>query len=202
MDDPNKPQDTYLQVLAVDKQNWLTEIKTHYIATGMTARDIALTTRIPLEEVRAIIKENKLLDLRQAYLRRGISKIQNKQVAQAKKLLDLEYDFKRMRLKQLETILVEYRAYYEKHGDFRKRHPVTKEILRNTNGVALQIDLPMVTREINGLKESVTLSQGLKQLLYQLDDILNTPKPKERVDEDPDDIVDMAMYDAVFKKKE
>lgn len=203
-DESNKSPkpDTYLAIIAADKKDWLREIKMHYIASGMTARDIALSTHIPVADVRAIIKEHNLSELRQVYIRKGVSKIQNKQVAQAQKLLNLEYEFKRMRLRQLETILKEYQEYYLKHGDFRKRHPVTNVVLRNTNGVALQIDLPMVTKEINGLKESVTLSQGLKQLMYQLDDILNTPKPKEKLDDDLDDVIDMAEYDEVFRRKE
>lgn len=206
MDDSNhKPNN--LSVLPVDSEVeaaiYERDIEAMYVGSGMSSRDIADKTNLPIEYVKSVIKTNKLSDLRQVYLHRGISKIQNKQLGQAKKLLDLEYDFKRMRLRQLETILQEFKAYYEKHGDFRKRHPVTGEILRNNNGIALQMDLPTVTKEINGLKESVTLSQGLKTLLYQLDSIINKPKPKERVDDiGMDDVIDMAHYDAVFRKKE
>ncbi len=201
MDGPNQSEKppTNLALQAENNHEWLDEVKSLYIAAGMSARDIALSTQLSVDVVKSIIREYKLLDLRKAYLRRGISKLQNKQVGQAKRILDLEYDFKRMRLRQLESILREYQAYYEKHGDFMKRNIVTGAILRNTQGIALQIDLPTVTKEINGLKDSVVLGQGLKQLLYQLDDILNTPKPKERVD---DDIIDMTSYDAVFARKD
>ena len=183
----------------------LREIQSLYVAGGLAAKEIAERTRLPYEYVKDMVKRHKLFELRQTYLIRGIGKIQNKQIGQAKKLLDLEHDFKRMRLRQLESILAEFKAYYEKHGDFKKRHPTTGEILRNQNGIAIQLDLPTVTKEINGLKEGVTLSQGMKQLLYQLDSIVNNTKPKEHVDDEPideDGIIDMAQYQAVFKKKD
>ena len=205
MDDKkdNKPN---LTILPVDPEmeQGINErdIESMYVGAGMTSTEIAVKLNLPKEYVKSIVKKNKLSDLRSVYLHRGITKIQNKQIKQAKQILDLEYNFKWMRLKQLEDVLKEYMRYYEKWGDFKRRHPSTLEVLYNQNGIAMQIDIPSVTREIQSLKESVTLSQGLKTLLYQLDSLLNKPKPKEKISDikPGEEVIDMAIYDAVFKK--
>ena len=213
MDDSNnKPN--LVSVLLADPEKEAAcnerEIESLYVGAGLDSKTIAQKTHLPREYVQKVIKTNKLRDLRQIYLHRGISKIQNKQLSQAKKLLDIEYDLKRMRLRQLESVLEEYRAYYEKYGDFKKRHPITGDVLYNQSGIALQMNLPSVVKEINAIKSSVTLSQGVKSLLYQLDTLINKPKSKDRVDggrvrmdsDKSDEVIDMEIYNSVFKKRD
>jgi hypothetical protein len=55
-----------------------------------------------------------------------------------------------------------------------------------------------VTHEITQLKESVSLSEGLKQLLGQIDDIINKPKHVTQLDPD---VLEMGDFDGMFKHK-
>lgn len=179
-------------------------IKTAYIAGGKSAEEIAKEYVLPIEQVKNLIKDHKLPELRQAFIREGLSKIQNKQLHQAERLMEIEVQFKKLRLAQLETQLEDYMAYYGRHGDLYKRHPTTGDILKDQNGIPIQILIPNVSREISQLKESVTLSEGMKSLLHQIDDIINSPKPAEYVggtEEDGEDIIDMGEFDGLFSKK-
>jgi hypothetical protein len=177
----------------------LDQIKSLYIASSMEPEQIAEETRIPIETIKDIIDEHKLPELRKAYIREGVAKLQNQQLHQAQKLMDLELNFKKMRITQLEEELKNFMAYYGRHGDFYKRHPVTGDILKDSNGIPLQLHIPNVSREISQLKESVTLSEGMKNLLGQLDDILNSRKGEEAVGNE-DDIIDVTNLDGFFKK--
>ena len=170
-------------------------IKSAYIAEGLSVEDISKRYALGLDKVKDLVAKHNLPELRKAYVREGITKIQNKQVNQAQKLMDVESDFKRLRIIQLEQKLSEFMAYYGRHGDFAKRHPVTGDILFDQNGMAIQIPIPNVANEIRQLKESVTLSEGLKSLLVQIDDIINKSGEEEVVVED---VVD-ADYSVIFE---
>ena len=175
-------------------------IKSHYIADGMSAEEIAEIAKLPIEQIRAIIEDNSLPELRKAYVIQGIQTIQNTQLQQSQKLMDLANNFKKLRIKQLHKILEDYVAYYSRHGDFIKRHPVSGEILKNQDGIPMQLRLPNISNELKDLKESVTMSEGVRQLMHRLDEIINTPKPAESA-EDPDTI-NITDYQELFKVNE
>lgn len=176
-------------------------VKSLYIASGMSIKEIAETVFVTEDVIKTLVEKHNLVELRKAYIREGINKIQNKQVSQAQQLMDLELNFKKMRIIQLENQLKDFMAYYARHGDFCKRHPVTGDILKNNNGIAMQIQIPNVSREVSQLKESVTLSEGMKHLLTQIDDILNSKRTTEIPDEEGS-IIDISTYDAVFKSSD
>lgn len=173
-------------------------LKSSYIAEGLSAEEIADRYFLAKDKVERLIEEHKLPELRREYIRNGLSKIQDQQVKQAQRMLDVELNFKRMRLLQLEKELEDYVAYFSRHGDFAKRHPVTGDILRDTNGIAMQLHLPNVSKEIRDLKESVTLSDGLQKLLSNLDEIINGKPKGEAVG---DNVIDMDEIAGLFKKK-
>ena len=174
----------------------LDQIKSLYIAEGKSAEEIADITRLDLTKIKALIDGEKLSELRKAYIRNGLQNIQNKQLAQAEKLMDIETNFKKLRIIQLENQLKDFVAYYERHGDFYKRHPKSGEILHNTNGMPMQISIPNVTREIRDLKESVSLSEGMKTLLDRFDEVINSKQVGPKIDEK--DVIDLQPDD--FKK--
>lgn len=173
-------------------------LKSAFIAEGLNAEQIADRYYLSVSQVQNVIEEHKLIELRKAYIREGLSKIQNDQLTHAQKLLDIEVNFKKLRILQLEKQLEDFVAYYSRHGDFYKRHPVSGEILKDTDGIPMQVYVPNVSKEIAQLKESVTLSDGLKKLLTQIDDIINS-KPK--MDVIDGEIIDMTEYDGLFAKK-
>src|SRR6185436_20620216 len=105
-------------------------VKSAYIAEGLSVSEIAERYFLSENSIQKIVDDAKLPELRQAYIRAGLSKIQNEQLNQAQKLLDLELNFKKMRLIQLEKELEDFMAYFGRHGDFNQRHPVSGEILR------------------------------------------------------------------------
>lgn len=176
----------------------LDQVKSLYIGSGMSAEEIAKATFLPLAKITQIIDDHKLPELRREYIRQGFIKIQDQQIDQAQRLLDVELNFKKLRLIQLEKELEDYMAYYGRHGDFYKRHPVSGDILKDSDGIPMQLYLPDVTKEIKALKESVSLSDGLKKLLADVDAIING-KPKGEA-ADPN-IIDMAEIDGLFKPK-
>lgn len=174
-------------------------IKSLYIASGLNAEEIAEQTYLPVEKIKELINNYNLPELRKAYIVEGIQKIQNVQLQQSNKLMDLENDFKKLRIVQLEAQLQDFLAYYARHGDFYKRHPTTGDILKDTNGIPMQLKLPNVTREIQQLKEAVTMSEGVRSLLHRLDEIINTGQKKENInDVDSSNIIE-ADYSAIFK---
>lgn len=175
-------------------------IKSKYIAEGKSIEEIAEEAYLPVQKIRDIIENNNLPELRKAYVIEGVQKIQNTQLQQSNKLLDLETNFKKMRIIQLEQILEDHLAYYSRHGDFYKRHAQTGEILKDLDGIPMQVRLPNISKEIRELKESVTMSEGVRQLLHRLDEIINTPKPAE-AGEDPNTF-DMSSINGMFKPSE
>lgn len=175
-------------------------IKSKYIASGMTAEEIAEDVFLPVSKIKEIIESNNLPELRKAHIILGLQKIQNTQIQQSQKLLDIENNFKKMRIIQLEKVLEDHLAYYARHGDFYKRHPVHGEILKNSDGIPMQVQLPNVSRELNQLKESVTISEGVRGLLHRLDEIMNTGKPEEPA-EDPDTF-EVTDFNKMFEASE
>lgn len=175
-------------------------IKSRYIAEGLNAEQIAKECRLPVEKIQEIIEQHKLPELRKAYITEGISKIQNVQLQQSHQLMDLENNFKKLRILQIEDQLKDFVAYYNRHGDFYKRHPTTGDILKDNNGIPMQIKIPNVSRELQQLKESVTMSEGVRQLLNRLDEILQSSKPKETVQKE--DVIDLAEYEEYLKQSE
>lgn len=173
-------------------------LKSAFIADGLSAQEISDRYYLSLGQVEKIIKENKLPELRREYIRDGLQKIRNTQLGQAQELLDIELNFKKMRLLQLQKMLEDFMAYYARHGDFYKRHPNTGEVLRDTDGIPMQVYLPNVAKEIHSLKETVTLSEGLNNLLSQIDDVINGKPKGESAGES---VIDMDEIDGLFKKK-
>lgn len=175
-------------------------LKSAFIAEGLSSKEIASRYFLKLEKVEEIIESHKLVELRKAYMVQGLKNIQNTQIQQSRKLMDLDNDFKKLRILQLEAELKDFLVYYERHGDFYKRHPMTGEVLKDTNGIPMQIKIPSVTKEINQLKESVTMSEGVKSMLNRIDEIINTGKPKENIyNKDGGDVIIDADFSELFK---
>lgn len=175
-------------------------IKTVYICEGLSEKEIANRFNISEKTVVDIVSKNKLPELRKAFVRQGIMDLQNTQVEKAKKLMDIENNFKNMRISQLESVLQDYVSYHAKHGHFYKLHPVTREILRDMDGLPMKLKLPDISKEIRDLKESLSLSEGLKSLLGQIDDLINKPsRDVENVNEGDDAIE--ATFTDLFKKR-
>lgn len=175
-------------------------VKSAFIAEGLSAQEIAERYFLSQDAVEKIVETHKLPELRKAYIREGIAKIQNIQLGQAQELLDVELGFKKLRLRQLQDKLQDYMAYYGRHKDFYKRHPSSGEILKDTDGIPMQLNIPNVAREINQLKESVTLSEGIKKLMSDLDSIIQGKPEAESIDNDGD-VIDMEEIDKYFRKK-
>lgn len=173
-------------------------IKNEYICTGATPEELARKFNLPVASMHTFISENKLDVLRAAHIKHGLTQLQNVQLHQAEKLMTLDNQFKKMRLLQIEKMLEDFMAYYSKHSHFYKVHPNTLEILKDTNGMPIQIKLPNVSSEIASLKEAVSLSEGLKQMLGHIDSIINTPKDTENAGTD---VIDVTQYNELFKKK-
>lgn len=176
-------------------------IKSAYIVEGCSAADLAARFLLPVGVVERVIAENKLDELRAAHVKHGLAKLQSMQLVQAEKLMDIETQFKKIRIIQLEKSLEDYLAYYSRHGHFYKVHPVTLDILKDTNGIPIQIKIPNVGPEISQLKESVSLSEGLKQLLGNIDAIINNNgQPKDTTPLNPS-VIDVTNFDGLFQKK-
>ena len=174
-------------------------LKSAFIAEGLSAQDISDRFFLSVSQVEKLIEEHNLPELRREYMKKGLEKIRDSQIGQAQKLLDLELDFKKMRLIQLENQLRDFMAYYGRHGDFYKRHPSSGEILHDTDGIPMQVYIPSVAKEIHALKESVTVSEGITKLLSQIDDIINGKKKQAEVSDAG--TIDMDEVDGLFKKK-
>lgn len=172
-------------------------IKSAYIVEGLSAEDLSARFHVPVVTIQKIIQNNSLDKLRAAHIKHGLAQLQNMQLVQAEKLMNIETQFKKIRIIQLEKTLEDYMAYYSKYGHFYKVHPITGEILKDTNGIPVQIKIPNVSHEISQLKESVSLSEGLKQLLGDIDAIINKPKDVESLDQN---IID-ASFENLFEKK-
>jgi hypothetical protein len=203
-EDRDKDKSIKLVPTHIDKTHRIVSldvVKSAFIAEGLNAQEISDRYFISLGQVEKIITDHKLADLRKAYILEGVSKIQNEQVSQAQRLLDVELNFKKLRIVQLEKQLEDFLAYYARHGDFYKRHPVSGDILKDNDGISMQVHVPNVSAEIHQLKESVTLSEGLKKLLSTLDDIINGTPKGEAVGDAEGEVIDMAQIDGLFKKR-
>lgn len=174
------------------------QIKNSYIVEGLSSSDLAIKFFLPVEAIDKIIEDNSLEKVRAAHIKHGLAQLQNIQLVQAEKLMNLETNFKKLRIIQLERVLEDYLAYYSKYGHMCKVHPITGEILKDTNGIPIQMKVPNVGHEITQLKESVSLSEGLKQLLSQIDIIINRPKDVEQIDPN---IIDVTNFNGLFKHK-
>lgn len=175
-------------------------IKAVFVTEGVSAKEIADRFFLSETQVQKIIDDNKLEELRALAIKNGLASLQNMQITQADKLMTLETQFKRMRILQLEKMLGDYMAYYTTHGHFYKLHPVSGNVLLDTNGIPMQIKIPNITNEIRDLKESVSLSEGLKLLLGQIDAIINKPKDVEKLD--PNTITLESMGNIFQQKKQ
>lgn len=176
-------------------------IKSRFITSTLTPQELAEEYAISNSHALQIIEENQLVDLRKQHVREGLEKIRTVQLDQSNKLLDIELNFKKMRIIQLEAQLQDFMAYYSRWGDFRKRHPHTGEILKDTNGIDMQIKIPDVSREINQLKESITVSEGLKQMLTRLDDILNKDNTRKTLSDKDVVHLESTEFEALFQSK-
>jgi transposase len=178
-------------------------VRSIYICEGISEEDIAKRFNVSTELVAKIVADNKLPELRKAFVRQGITKLQNVQVEKAQKLMDIENNFKNMRISQLESVLQDYAAYYAKHGHFYKLHPVTREILRDLDGIPMKLKLPDISKEIRDLKESLSLSEGLKTLLGQIEDLLNKPaRDVENINDGDGDIIEGTFTDLFKQRKD
>lgn len=175
----------------------LEKIKNDFVCDGLSPDELSTKYNVPVEIVNNLISQQKLPDLRSAYIKQGIIQLQNTQLSQAEKLMNLENQFKRMRIAQIESTLQDFLNYYKTYGHFYKVHPISKEILKDPNGLPMQIKIPNIGKEIMELKESFTLSEGLKQMLSHLDDIFNKPKDTEKLDST---IIDVEV-DTMFQKR-
>lgn len=200
---PMKKQDPTVTILSADHKGKLIQIgvehiKSAYIVEGCSPLDLATRFNVPVKTVEMIIQDNGLDKLRAAHIKHGLSQLQSMQLVHAEKLMNLENQFKKIRLIQLEKTLEDYMVYYSKYGHFYKIHPLTGAVLNDTNGIPIQIKIPNVSQEISQLKEAVTLSEGLKNILSHIDDIINRPKDAENLDPN---VIDMDNFNNLFQKK-
>ncbi len=146
----------------------LEQIKNLYVA-GFSLEKIAATTKLTVNKLKEIVNNYQLETLKSTLTTQGLSAIQEAQLNQAQKLLDLDNCFSTLRLIQLQSQLEDVAAYFAKHGDLLKRHPITGDVLLNTDGISMQIPLPNVKKEMEALKEKINLSQGLQNILKDVD---------------------------------
>jgi hypothetical protein len=185
------------------------QIRNDYICEGAAVKDLATKYGISSVAIELYIKKEKLDELRKIHIKHGLSKLQNIQISNAERLMHLENDFKKLRITQLIESLKDYEEYFIRHGHLNKVHPITGEILRDTSGLPLQLKLPNVAKELADLKDSVSISEGLKQMLMQIDTMINKPKeiaPPKQSKPEPIitrnvEVIDMDKFDNLFKKK-
>lgn len=176
-------------------------IKSSYIAEGLTAEEMCERFALAPEKALEIITEGNLKQLRKNYAKKGIQALQEKQLNQAQRLLEIEAKFKQLRVVQLESQLEDYLAYYARHGSLHKFHPITGEVLLDTDEIPLQLRIPSIIRELEQLKGSLTLSEGMKQLLVSIDEVID-PQGSLEGSEDDGDIIDLNNIDGLFKPSE
>jgi len=122
-------------------------IKSLYIASGYDLPTIAKKTGIDTKRLQVLADKHKLPELRKAYILEGLQEIKNIQLQQAENLLDIENNFKKLRILQLQSMLEGYLAYYKRHGSFDKINEKTGEVLVDVSGMPLQIRIPDVAKE-------------------------------------------------------
>lgn len=123
--------------------------------------------------------------------------------SQGNRLLSLESQFKEMRIKQIEGQVQEYLAYFHKHNHFLKVHPLTGEVLKDTNGLPIMINIPSLLKEIIQLKETITFSEGLDKLVDELVGVFPPAIDKEKVKSNVGSdytLPTVTSFDGLFKK--
>lgn len=176
-------------------------VKSAFIAEGKSLEDLSSIYNIPITTLKRYHDSESWSELRKVYAVEGLKKIQNSQLAQAQKLMDIESKFLNLRIAQLESELETYCAYYARHGHLFKTHPVSGEILKNDSGIPIKINVPNVAKELKDLKEGVTMSEGIKQIIDRLENILHAGNPVKLKDVDKLEIIDVAEYTALFDKE-
>jgi len=167
-----------------------------YVAEGLSIKELSHRYKLSENTIESIVKENKLPELRKAYIVNGIEKIQNKQLKQANELLDLESRFAELRILQLKEQYEQYAAYFARFGDLKKRNPQSGDILTNNDGIALSLKIPNISHEIRSLKESVNVSEGMRKILGKLEFLLDEGDPVGGTEEP--DIIDVTEFDYLF----
>lgn len=116
------------------------------------------------------------------------------------RILSLDAQFKEMRLQQIESQVVEYIAYFHKHGHFKKVHPITGEVLRDTNGMPLSIPIPSLMRELQQLKETMIFSESLDSLVGQLKDVIEVKSKPDKKSISHYNLPSVTTFNSLFKK--
>lgn len=167
---PEEDESEPILETAVEMLN-LDQIKAAYIADSLTPTQIADKFNIPVATVRAVIKEGRLIELRRIHVRDGLHRLQNKQIKHAQDLLELENNFKHMKIQQLKLTMEDHMAYLSYHGDFYRRG-ADGEIVKNKDGIPVTIPLPSADKTIKQLKDSLVMGEGLKQILAKIQLVL------------------------------
>jgi hypothetical protein len=175
------------------------ELQATFITESVTFAELAEMYGLPESTIRAVAKESEWIELRKAYIRSGVAKIQNSQIQQAEKLLSLENGFKKLKLIQLESQMASFSAYYARYGHLYKVYPGTEEILLDTNGLAIPLKIPDISKEIKDLKESINIGDGITKILDRLEQLMLIGQPIKAL-EAPDE-VDISEFEGVFEKK-
>ena len=169
----------------------LETLKYEYLTENLSVKDIATKHRIKTDTVRLIIRDNQLDVVKKSMLSYGLMKIKNKQLSQAEQLMNIDCEFRQIRIGQLQGRLQEFKDHHEKHGDFYVRNPENNEILIDVNGFKVSFPVNNVIQEIQEMKESISLSVGLEELLHKIDDIIHNTHHDAKYIDSPqkDDIV-------------
>lgn len=175
-------------------------IKSAFIVEGLSSEELASRFNLSKNIIEKIIREDNLPALRKLYITQGIGKAQSSQMDYANKLLNIDNNFKSLRLIQLQERMEEYMAYYARFGDLKKRHPITNEILKDDNGLAILLKIPDISKEIKDLKESLTLSSGVLQILNNLENLVCAGQLEEPKSESS--VIDVTEYAELFERKE
>lgn len=198
----DREKDKNYKICSTNSRKSITKdlLKSKYIAENLSIKELADMYNISKELIETHAKDENWNELRRVYIQSGIHKIQNTQLQQAQKLLDLDNNLKSLKLCQLEKMMENYAAYYARHGHLFKIHPVSGEILTNDENIPIPIKIPDVAKEIRALKESVTVSEGMKQLLDKLELIVNVGTP---IDEgESPDIIDITNFNGLFERED
>ena len=175
-----------------ERQITVDVIKSAYICEPVTIQDLAERYKLPVSQIERHVQQGDWTSLRKEYAQKGLEMIQNEQLQQAEDLLDMERKFKQLRIVQIRQKLEEYYKYFARHGDLNRRDPISGEILHDNNKMPLQLKIPNLAREIEDLKKSVTLSEGMKKLVSFFDSL--APVKSETAEEKPIEV----DYDKIF----
>jgi len=176
------------------------ELQSVFITEDITIADLAKRYKMTYNTVEELSKENNWVDLRKAYIRSGVAKIQNSQIQQAEKLLSLENGFKKLKLIQLEKLMEGYSAYYERYGHLNKVYPDSGVEMKDTDGMVIPIKIPNVANEIRNLRESFNVGEGLYKILDKLNEIMAAGQPVKELE--VPDIIDISEYSELFEEKD